>query len=71
MNKVIHDSFIHINSILCNETIIDTNFSGSTCVSVIYTPERLVCCNVGDSRAVLGKLFNGSTNQIFNRLDQL
>jgi serine/threonine protein phosphatase PrpC len=34
-------------------------FSGSTCVSLIYTPEKVICANVGDSRAVLGKYVNG------------
>ena len=35
------------------------NKSGSTCVTCIYTPEKIVCANVGDSRAVLGRCVNG------------
>ena len=34
---------------------IDTNFSGSTIVSVIIQGNLLTCANIGDSRAVLGK----------------
>jgi serine/threonine protein phosphatase PrpC len=40
--------------------IVDTTFSGSTCVSLIYTPEKIITANVGDSRAVLGKFKNDS-----------
>lgn len=38
---------------------VDTNFSGSTCVSLIYTPTKLTTINVGDSRAVIGRQVNG------------
>lgn len=38
---------------------IDTYFSGSTLVSVLVICDWLVCANVGDSRAVLGKNYNG------------
>ena len=34
---------------------IDSDLSGSTCVSVIYTPIKLIIANIGDSRCVLGK----------------
>ena len=39
---------------LDNENI-NSLFSGSTCVSVIFTPERLIVPNIGDIRVVLGK----------------
>ena len=45
------------NSLLRNKQI-DSNLSGSTCVSVIYTPEKLIIANLGDSRCVLGKKIN-------------
>jgi serine/threonine protein phosphatase PrpC len=62
INRVIEEVFISLNSKLFNEATIDTNFSGSTCVSVIYNPEKVICANVGDSRAILGRLINGSKN---------
>ena len=41
------------NSLLRNKQI-DSDLSGSTCVSVIYTPQKLIIANLGDSRCVLG-----------------
>ena len=38
------------------ESDIDIKDSGSTCVSVLLRHNILTCGNVGDSRAVLGKL---------------
>jgi serine/threonine protein phosphatase PrpC len=63
--KIIEDVFTSTNSKLFNEATIDTNFSGSTCVSLIYTPEKVICANVGDSRAILGRYVNGSKIIIF------
>ena len=58
----LHEDIIEIfkqtNTKLVEEENIDSIFSGSTCVSVIYTPEKLICPNIGDSRAVLGKFIN-------------
>lgn len=34
----------------------DVNFSGSTIVTVMVTGKKLICSNVGDSRAILGSL---------------
>mmetsp|Transcript_14948 Transcript_14948/g.14540 ORF Transcript_14948/g.14540 Transcript_14948/m.14540 type:complete len:80 (-) Transcript_14948:552-791(-) len=34
----------------------DVNYSGSTVISVMVTGKKLICANVGDSRAVLGSL---------------
>jgi serine/threonine protein phosphatase PrpC len=62
VNKVIEEVFVSLNSRLFNDATMDTNFSGSTCVSVIYSPEKIICANVGDSRAVLGRHINGSKN---------
>ena len=58
-NKHIEDTFLYINYKITNEINIDTSYSGSTCISLIYTPEKLICANVGDSRCVLGKYFSG------------
>ena len=60
----ITDSFLLTNHELIEETDINSFFSGSTCVSVIYTPERLICPNIGDSRAVLGRNINNEWRAI-------
>ena len=52
---VMSTAFTTINWDLKKSTI-DVNYSGTTCVSVILYGWKLVCANVGDSRAVLGSL---------------
>jgi serine/threonine protein phosphatase PrpC len=58
-NYIIEQVFLNVNYKLCNDHTIDTNFSGSTCVSLIVNTESLVCANIGDSRCVLGRFING------------
>lgn len=41
-------------------TPVDCSNSGSTCVTVLWQGTSLVCGNVGDSRAVIGKRINGN-----------
>jgi len=57
---MITETFLNTNIQMTKDLRVDTNFSGSTCVSLIYTPTKLFTINVGDSRAVLGRLVNGS-----------
>ena len=54
-HEIIKETFIIANDKLVENQDIDSIFSGSTCVSVIYTPEKLICPNIGDSRAVLAR----------------
>ena len=53
--NTIGETFIRVNEKLISNESINSIFSGTTCVSVIYTPIKLICANIGDSRAVLGK----------------
>ena len=59
LSKVIKETFDTQNKYLLRNKNIDSNLSGTTCVSVIYTPMKLIIANIGDSRAVLGKFKNG------------
>ena len=55
LNKIIKNIYSEINTnLLINENI-DSTFSGSTCVSLIYSPQKIFCINLGDSRCILGK----------------
>lgn len=58
ITKVIQSLFIEENKRLLHQKNIDSHLSGSTCISVIYTPEKLLVANIGDSRCVLGKYLN-------------
>jgi serine/threonine protein phosphatase PrpC len=56
--NIISETFIKVNEKLISNEAINSVFSGTTCVSVIFTPQKLICANIGDSRAVLGKYDN-------------
>ena len=44
-----------MNHYLQIEVRFDSNFSGSTCIILFQLGKKLICCNVGDSRAILIK----------------
>ena len=52
-----------VNEKLIDNKKINSSFSGSVCVSIIYTPEKLIVPNIGDCKAVLGRLINKKTNE--------
>ena len=58
LSKILESTFVQTNISLNTDERIDATFSGSTCVTVLYTPTRLICINVGDSRCVMGKFSN-------------
>ena len=55
ISDIIKEIFIKENTKLISNEMINSMLSGSTCVSVIYTPIKLITANVGDSRIILGK----------------
>ena len=57
--KTMKDVFIKTNKDLCRSPFIDTQFSGSTCVTIILTKNEIISGNAGDSRAVMGRCKNG------------
>jgi serine/threonine protein phosphatase PrpC len=62
ISDIITDIFIKENTKLISNEMINSMLSGSTCVSTIYTPIKLITANVGDSRIILGK-YNQESNK--------
>ena len=54
-NDIVKRVFRHAERDLGKNSDIDANFSGTTCVMVFQVGEKLLCANVGDSRAILVK----------------
>ena len=58
LSDTIISTFLMENNTLLRNKQIDSDLSGSTCLGVIYTPQKLIIANVGDSRCVLGSCSN-------------
>jgi len=50
--------FRHAERDLDKKSAIDATFSGTTCVMVLQIGERILCSNIGDSRAIMVKTGN-------------
>ena len=59
-------AFIDVNNILIdiNKTKIDCSLSGCTCTSLIISLEKIICANIGNTRAILARYQNGCYNSI-------
>ena len=53
--EILKRVFRHAEKDLEKNGEIDANFSGTTCVMVFQVGERIICANVGDSRAIMVK----------------
>jgi len=60
INNIIKETFLEENNNLSSNEMINSMLSGSTCVSVIYTPYKLITANVGDSRAFMGRFISNN-----------
>ena len=63
-DESIINSFKLTNKSLLSKSKIDCSLSGSTCTTLILNLEKIICANLGDSRAVLGRYENGIYNAI-------
>ena len=55
ISDIVSNTFVQTNINLVNDSSIDCTYSGTTCSSLIFSPEKIISINVGDSRCVLGK----------------
>ena len=58
---ILKRAFKHAERDISKNSDIDANFSGTTCVMVFQIGEKLICANVGDSRAIIVKGNNNIT----------
>ena len=58
-NESIIEAFKKINKEIYSSSKMDSNMSGTTVVSIIITPNNIICVNLGDSRASLFRYENG------------
>ena len=63
-DESIINSFKLTNKSLLSNSKIDCSLSGSTCTTLIINLEKIICSNLGDSRAVLGRYENGIYNAV-------
>ena len=53
--NAIKNSFLQTEYQLNNNSKIDINFSGSTCISLLFCKNQIITANLGDSRAIKGQ----------------
>lgn len=58
-NESITSAFKKANNDIYSNSKLDSSMSGTTVVSIILTPNNILCINLGDSRAALFKYDNG------------
>ena len=64
-DESIKNAYLKIHNILQNEkNKIDSTLSGTTCTSIIISQNKVICANVGDSRAILARYENGIYNSV-------
>ena len=70
LSSTFQETFFETNISLNSDERIDSSYSGSTCVSVLFTPNRICCINVGDSRCILGKFIEKENKWIPKNLSR-
>ena len=55
ISDIVSNTFVQTNINLVNNSSIDCTYSGTTCSSLLFSQEKIISINVGDSRCVLGK----------------
>ena len=68
--KAINDSFLQTNYQLYNNSNIDINVSGSTCISILLSNSQIITANVGDSRAIKGQYLSENKKWVYEVLSK-
>jgi serine/threonine protein phosphatase PrpC len=63
-DESIKNAYLTIHNYLQKEKKMDSTLSGTTCTSILVSPNKVICANVGDSRAILSRYENGIYNSI-------
>ena len=64
IKQTIINTFNYKHKQILSASNIDSSFSGSTCCSLIITPNKLICANTGDSRCILGQCINDKWSSV-------
>ena len=60
--RILNSFFCDLDNKLKSEEDIDSHNSGSTAITIFKIKNRIICCNIGDSRAILIKKNNNSVS---------
>jgi serine/threonine protein phosphatase PrpC len=70
ISESIKSSFSQAENQLNNNTDINTNYSGSTCISLLFNNNQIISANVGDSRAIKGQYISQNKKWIYEVLNK-
>jgi len=68
--NAIKNSFLQTEYQLNNNSKIDINFSGSTCISLLFCKNQIITANLGDSRAIKGQYIEESKKWTYEILSK-
>ena len=68
--KSIKDSFSQVDYKLINESNINIDFSGSTCISLLFNNNQIIIINIGDSRAIKGQYISEENKWAYEILNR-
>ena len=68
--NAIKNSFLQTEDQLNNTSKIDINFSGSTCISLLFCKNQIITANLGDSRAIKGQYIDNNKKWTYEILSK-
>ena len=68
--NIIKESFSQTDYKLINNSNINIDFSGSTCISILFSNNQIIVANVGDSKAIKGQYISQNNKWTFEVLNK-